>query len=83
MLFLNKNKLDLLFAGDCNWDYFKDKNLDIVYAVAKKGTGCKDCIFGNTKYFKNWLLNELARNDKLETRLTAKGFSLIPEHKIK
>lgn len=83
MLFLNKNELDLLLIGESNWDYFKDKNFDSVYAIAKKGTDCKDCIFGDTKYFRNWLLNELSMNDKLEAKLTSIGFSLIPEYEIK
>ncbi|WP_080871722.1 hypothetical protein [Oceanobacillus timonensis] len=83
MLFLNKNDLDLLLIGESNWDYFKDKNYDSVYAIAKKGTGSKDCIFGDTKHFRNWLLKELSINDKLEAKLTSKGFSLIPEYEIK
>lgn len=76
------NELELLLVGDSNWNYYKDKCSDVVYAIPSKNSGGSNCIFGNTRYFKNFLLRELKRHDLLETKITAKGYSLIPEYKI-
>lgn len=72
----------LLLIGFSNWDYYLEEGGTSVLAIAKKGSGASNCTFGTPEYFKNWLLAELSRNDKYETRLTAAGFRMIPDYQI-
>jgi len=71
----DKNELDPLLFGDCNWNFFKDKKSNTVYAIAKKGSGASHCIFGDINYFKRWLLKELKKDSKLELKITKKDLN--------
>lgn len=64
----------LLLVGYSNWNYYLEGNL--VMAIAKPGSGAKDCCFGSVEYFRQWVRNEHAKDDRIEGRLTALGFKV-------
>ena len=52
--FFDKSKFEFLARGVSNWDYYKMQYQDgdpAVVAIAKPGTGSKDCFFGSLKYY--------------------------------
>lgn len=54
--FFNKSTFSLLRQEpDENWDYYlmegPGNSAPIVVALAKPGSGCKDCFFGSLDYF--------------------------------
>ena len=44
-----KKSLILLHIGTSNWDYYQDGNM--VFCIAKEGSGCRSSGFGNLDYF--------------------------------
>lgn len=70
-----KNNI-LIARSDSNWDYYtkiwSDGKIGVM-AIAKQGTGCNDCYFGDIRYFKNWLKSDYCDGVKL----TKDGLQLI------
>jgi hypothetical protein len=73
----------LLLVGFSNWNYYLNEDGTGVMSVAKKDSGAETTYFGSIEYFREWLLHNLSKDDKYETRLTATGFGIIPNYQIR
>jgi hypothetical protein len=72
--------MKLVYVDDSNWDLYYDEDLKCVMSIPKQEArkqGCKESVFGSLKYTSNYLMNELKKDERKETKLTALGFKIL------
>lgn len=77
--------MKFIYVGDSNWNLYYDEQLKCIRSIAKqeaKKQGCKDTIFGSLDYTRRYLINEIKKDERKETRLTANGFKVLEGIKI-
>ena len=68
----------LYIPREGNFNFYIDPKLkNAVWWVAKPNSGCHSGIFGNYKYFTNWLREELRKDPTIDGRFTATCFGLL------
>jgi len=79
-----RNEMVLLVKCEGNWSkYTQPKYGTYTYALANEGSGASDSTFGSASYFRRWLKNELKKNPAIEKGITAEGYKILNDTKIK
>lgn len=75
--FIFKENMKLVYAPhDRNWAYYYDTEMNFVFCIAKTDE-YNSGTFGDLKYFKNFLLKEIIRDESLSGSITTLGFKIL------